>query len=77
LKGLSEARAVPIADVFWLSPATAAKMNQLGIFTAIDLKAKDKSFLKKHFGKAGPHFYSICRGIDLRPVRADPQIDRC
>ena len=54
-----------------VGPATAAKMNQLGIFTAIDLKAKDESFLKKHFGKAGPHFYSICRGIDHRPVRAD------
>jgi DNA polymerase IV len=54
-----------------VGPATAAKMNQLRIFTAIDLKAKDESFLKKHFGKAGPHFYSICRGIDHRPVRAD------
>jgi DNA polymerase IV len=54
-----------------VGPATAAKMNQLGIFTAIDLKAKDESFLKKHSGKAGPHFYSICRGIDHRPVHAD------
>jgi DNA polymerase IV len=54
-----------------VGPATAAKMNHLGIFTAIDLKAKDESFLKSNFGKAGPHFYSICRGIDHRPVRAD------
>ena len=46
-------------------------MNQLGIFTALDLRAKDEAFLLKHFGKAGPHFYCICRGIDHRPVRAD------
>ncbi len=30
-----------------------------------------EAFLQQHFGKAGPHFYCICRGIDRRPVRAD------
>jgi DNA polymerase IV len=54
-----------------VGPATAAKMNRLGIFTALDLRAKDEAFLQAHFGKAGPHFYGICRGIDPRPVRAD------
>src|SRR5882757_1134595 len=51
-----------------VGPATAARMNQLGIFTALDLRAKDEAFLRTHFGKAGPHFYGICRGIDHRPV---------
>jgi DNA polymerase-4 len=54
-----------------VGPATAAKMNQLGIFTALDLRAKDEAFLQQHFGKAGLHFYCICRGIDHRPVRAN------
>src|SRR5262245_48125252 len=54
-----------------VGPATAARMNELGIFTALDLKAKDEVFLLKHFGKAGQHFYSICRGIDQRPVLPD------
>jgi DNA polymerase IV len=54
-----------------VGPATAAKMNRLGIFTALDLRAKDQVFLRTHFGKAGPHYYNICRGIDKRPVRAD------
>ena len=54
-----------------IGPATAAKMNRLGIFTALDLRAKDLAFLKAHFGKAGSHFYDICRGVDHRPVRAD------
>jgi len=51
-----------------VGPATAARMKELGILTALDLKAKDDAFLLKHFGKAGRHFYCICRGIDHRPV---------
>jgi DNA polymerase-4 len=51
-----------------VGPATAAKMKDLGILTALDLRAKDEAFLSKHFGKAGTHFYCICRGIDHRPV---------
>ena len=54
-----------------VGPATAAKMNELGIFTALDLRAKDEAFLSRHFGKIGPHFYCICRGIDHRPVIAN------
>jgi DNA polymerase-4 len=54
-----------------IGPATAAKMNQLGIFTALDLRAKDEAFLRTHFGKAGPHYFNICRGIDHRPVNAN------
>jgi len=51
-----------------VGPATAARMKALAIFTALDLRAKDEAFLSKHFGKAGRHFYCICRGIDHRPV---------
>ena len=51
-----------------IGPATAAKMNELGIFSALDLRTKDEAFLVTHFGKAGGHFYCICRGIDHRPV---------
>ena len=28
-------------------------------------------FLQQHFGKSGPYFYSIARGVDERPVRPD------
>ncbi len=47
-----------------IGPATAAKMNRLGIFTGLDLRAQDDAFLQAHFGKAGRYFYWICRGID-------------
>jgi DNA polymerase-4 len=60
--------ALPVERFHGVGPATAAKMKALGIFTALDLRAKDDAFLSKHFGKAGRHFYCICRGIDHRPV---------
>ena len=46
-------------------------MNRLGIFTTLDLRAKDEAFLRMHFGKAGPHYFNICRGVDHRPVCAN------
>src|SRR5205814_1328407 len=35
------------------------------------LRAQTLPYLQRHFGKFGPHYYSIARGIDDRPVRAD------
>jgi DNA polymerase IV len=60
--------ALPVERFHGVGPATAAKMKELGIFTALDLRTKDEAFLLRHFGKAGPHFYCTCRGIDHRPV---------
>ena len=60
--------ALPVERFHGVGPATAAKMKELGVFTALDLRAKDEAFLLKHFRKAGQHFYWICRGIDHRPV---------
>ena len=54
-----------------VGPATTAKMNRLGIKTGLDLREQPLAFLQQHFGKAGPYYYGIARGIDDRPVRAD------
>src|SRR5499427_7301805 len=54
-----------------VGPATAARMNRLGILTALDLRAQSLEFLQEHFGKAGSHYYNISRGIDHRPVLAN------
>ncbi len=54
-----------------VGPATAEKMHRLGIQTGADLKAQSLQFLTQHFGKSGPYFYHIARGIDGRPVRPD------
>ncbi|MCO5148491.1 MULTISPECIES: DNA polymerase IV [unclassified Shinella] len=54
-----------------VGPATAAKMERLGILTGADLKAQSLAFLQQHFGKSGAWYYTIARGIDDRPVRPD------
>ncbi len=54
-----------------VGPATAEKMHRLGIETGADLKSKSLLFLTENFGKSGPYFYGIARGIDERPVRPD------
>jgi DNA polymerase IV len=66
--GPSFVESLPVKRFHGVGPATAARMKELGILTALDLKAKDEAFLLKHFGKAGRHFCCICRGIDHRPV---------
>ena len=66
--GPSFVEALPVERFHGVGPATAAKMKEFGIFTALDLRAKDESFLLRHFGKAGRHFYDICRGVDHRLV---------
>ncbi|GEO85950.1 hypothetical protein GCM10007920_32480 [Ciceribacter naphthalenivorans] len=60
-----------LAPLAQLGPATAAKMERLGILTGADLKAKPLAFLQEHFGKAGAWYYRIARGIDDRPVQPD------
>src|SRR5262249_60157867 len=55
--GPSFVESLPVDRFHGVGPATAAKMKALGIFTALDLRAKDEAFLSKHFGKAGRHLY--------------------
>lgn len=63
--------ALPVKKFHGVGPATAAKMTRLGIETGLDLKNKSLAFVQQHFGKAGPHYYWISRGIDERQVRPD------
>ncbi len=62
---------LPVRKFHGVGPATAAKMNRLGIATGLDLKAHPLAYLQEQFGKAGPYYYWIARGIDERPVRSD------
>ena len=52
-----------------IGPATAARLNRLGIFTGLDLRQQTEAFLRLHFGKAGSHYYLIARAQDHRPVQ--------
>jgi DNA polymerase-4 len=62
---------LPIEKFHGVGPATTAKMNRLGIATGLDLRTQPLPFLQQHFGKSGPYFYWIARGVDERPVHAD------
>jgi DNA polymerase-4 len=63
--------ALPVGRFHGVGPVTAEKMNKLGIFTGADLRMQTLVFLQKHFGKAGPWYYTIARGQDDRQVRPD------
>ena len=63
--------ALPVKKFHGVGPATAERMKRHGIETGYDLKSKSLQFLQQHFGKSGPYFYGIARGIDERQVKAD------
>jgi DNA polymerase-4 len=60
---------LPVKKFHGVGPATAAKMERLGIVTGADLRAKPLDFLQANFGKSGNWYYRISRGIDERPVQ--------
>ena len=62
---------LPVERFHGVGPATAAKMHRLGIKTGFDLRGQTLAFLQQHFGKPGPYYYWLARGVDERPVRAD------
>jgi DNA polymerase-4 len=62
---------LPVRKFHGVGPATAAKMQRLGIKTGLDLRAQTLVFLQQHFGKAGSYYYWVARGVDERPVRAN------
>ncbi|MDO5706713.1 MAG: DNA polymerase IV [Paracoccus sp. (in: a-proteobacteria)] len=62
---------LPVGRFHGIGPATAAKMERLGIRTGADLRAQTAQFLATRFGKAGRYYYDISRGVDHRQVRPD------
>ena len=62
---------LPVGRFHGIGPATAARMERLGIRTGADLRAQSEPFLTRHFGKSGRYFHDISRGIDPREVHPD------
>ncbi|EJT06257.1 DNA polymerase IV [Rhizobium sp. CCGE 510] len=62
---------LPVKKFHGVGPATAEKMHRLGIETGADLRRMTLEFLVEHFGKSGPYFHGIARGLDNRQVRPD------
>ncbi|NID10295.1 DNA polymerase IV [Fibrella aestuarina] len=70
-QGLAFVETLRVSQFHGIGPATAAKMNQLGIATGLDLRRQTEAFLVRHFGKAGHFYHAIANAIDDRPVRPD------
>lgn len=62
---------LPVGKFHGVGPATAAKMQAMGIATGADLRAQDLDFLLRRFGKSGRYYWNIARGIDHRRVSPD------
>jgi DNA polymerase-4 len=61
---------LPVSKFYGVGKVTAAKMNQMQLYTGSDLKKLTEAELTKHFGKQGRFYYRIVRGIDNRPVQS-------
>lgn len=70
-QGLAFVEKLTVGQFHGIGRVTAAKMNQLGIYTGLDLRQQTEPFLTQHFGKVGHHYFNIARAIDLRPVTPD------
>jgi len=62
---------LPVSRFHGVGPVTAGRMEGLGIRTGLDLRGRSLEFLQQHFGKSGPYYHAIARGVDHRPVRAN------
>ncbi|AJP74132.1 DNA polymerase IV [Sphingomonas hengshuiensis] len=62
---------LPVSRFHGVGPVTARKMEQLGIRTGADLRAKPFAFLREHFGSSAGWYHAIARGEDDRPVEPD------
>ena len=58
-----------IRKFYGVGKVTAEKMYKLGIFTGKDLKSKSIEFLADNFGKSGPYYYHVVRGIHNSEVK--------
>lgn len=70
-KGPEFVLSLPVGKFHGIGPATAKKMQAMGIETGADLHAQPLEFLQKRFGKSGQYYWNISRGIDHRQVRPD------
>jgi DNA polymerase IV len=72
-QGADFVAALPVRKFYGVGPATATKMERLGIATGEDLRAKDRPFLDRHFGKSGGYYYWASRGVDHRLVNPNQE----
>ncbi len=63
--------ALPIEDFHGVGPATARRLNELGIRCGGDLLQRSRDDLRATLGKTGDWLFRAANGFDDRPVRSD------
>lgn len=59
---------LPVKKLHGVGPATAAKLDAMGIANCHDLRTQPLDRLLDQFGKFGQRLYELAHGIDERPV---------
>lgn len=62
---------LPVRKLWGVGPKSAERLEALGIRTCGELQRLDIPELIARFGRWGHELYSLCRGIDHRPVVTD------
>ena len=61
----------PISKIYGLGKKSVERLNNIGIFTVIDLYEMPKDFYIEYLGKYGLEIYDRIRGIDNREVEVE------
>jgi DNA polymerase-4 len=64
---------LPVTRVWGIGPATAARLEPLGIRTIGDLQQRPPEWFARHFGADAQRYFNLVRGLDDRPVEPDQQ----
>ncbi|MDX1681965.1 MAG: DNA polymerase IV [Phycisphaeraceae bacterium] len=64
-------RELPVGDIPGIGPASAPKLQALGVTTAAELAALPEATVHRRFGAAGRHWHRLACGEDPRPVTPD------
>ena len=62
---------LPVRRLWGIGPKSAERLAELGVNTCGDLQRYSRVELIEQFGKFGLELFSLCRGIDDRPVTPD------
>jgi DNA polymerase-4 len=61
----------PVTTIFGVGKATQARLARDGFRLMRDLQRVEETDLMRRYGTEGLRLARLCRGVDLRPVRAD------
>jgi nucleotidyltransferase/DNA polymerase involved in DNA repair len=59
---------LPVGRIWGVGKTTGGILEQMGIRTIGDLQGVPRDSLEHRFGKQGDRLYTLCRGIDDRPI---------